>query len=353
LVAAVALASAAGTSIYLTFTIAVCLAVWSLWLLARREPKAFLCVACAGTLAILLALPFLLEITAPGPPGSAPSAVSRISFTIREFKPLPERFDNWKTRLLLLPLNYFLELGVYLYVAWICCRRLWRQKQRSPSEIAALAIFLSSVAIATFMRSDVADTNDLGWRAWMPAQFILLLWTTGLLTDKSLRPVQYGLLTLLLTIGILTTLLDLAKLRGNMVLRDYYGDRQAGVRLAALADTYAWIRAHTPGDAVVQPNPDRSIFPQGLFAERAGLAIGSECEKFSGRPEDCRVIKAAVRPLFDGTEAPDTFAKVCGAYRLDLIVVDDTDGSWKKTNSWVTGEQPVFSTAFSKVFACH
>jgi hypothetical protein len=125
-----------------------------------------------------------------------------------------------------------------------------------------------------------------------------------------------------------------------------------GERYRAIAETYGWIRTHTPPNTVLQSNPDRTAFHYGLYAERPALAVGGDCEGYSARPSDCVVIKAAVRPLFNGTRHDDPLADVCRRFPLDLLILDDTDFTFKDRTSWVWRAHPVFETPFSKVFAC-
>ena len=90
----------------------------------------------------------------------------------------------------------------------------------------------------------------------------------------------------------------------------------------------------------------------GLYAERPGLAIGGECEAFSGRNKECVAIKAAVGPLFSGGASLQNFPDLCRAFPLDIVIVTDSDKVWPMKDSWIQHYQPVYSTEFTKVFAC-
>ena len=364
ILAGLCLASAAGMSVYVTFVMAVFLVVWALVMAAKREFQPLLAVAAAGILSLLLAAPFLMELRSAGAEGGA------IVWTVREFWFLRSELARFELtgqptslaavfwRLVFLPLNYFLELGVYLFVGLIFCKRIRKTRPVPNRHLAALTMLITSVLIATFLKSEVAGAgNDLGWRGFMPAQFILLLWAAGLFADwkAPVRAVQgkvqaYGMILLLL-LGLASTLFDLALLRFHPVFIDF--DHQSGELNLALAGTYTWIRENTAKTAVVQPNPDKVQYHYGLYADRPALAIGSECEGYSGEILACFSIKEGLRPLFSGFGTTETLSSVCRSYPLDLIVVDASDRSWRVRQGWVWSERPVCSTGLSRVFACH
>jgi hypothetical protein len=330
-------------------------------------------VAAAGVLSLMLALPFLLELRSSQPVSGG------IHLQVRRFGLMPDKLaslgltssqQTWQTtfyRLAFLPLNYCLELGVYLYAGILYGIRLWRNRPMGNRDLAAVAMVGASVTLCTFLASDTADGfNDLGWRGFMPAQFILLLWTVKLLDARApetrLRKTQYGALILLLAIGVSGTLLDLTLLRGFNAFIDsewfnrWNGTpnvhRRLGERSAALADTYFWIRSHTRTNAVVEMNPDQLAFFYGLYAERPGLAIAGECDAYSGQTTECGTAKLVVRPLFNGSATMEDFPEVCRFFPLDIVVVADNDAVWQTRDSWIRHYQPVYSTEFTKVFAC-
>jgi hypothetical protein len=374
ILAAVALASAVGMSVFVTFTFASILVVWALLVLSRRQPKALAAVAMAGTLSLLMASPFLLEMRSTGPIASV------IHFQARKFYLMSYRVElepfglagseqtlaSTFWRLVFLPLNYFLELGVYLYAGIRWCKRLWRNRPISGRDLAAVTMLGTSVTICTFLASDLVGANDLGWRGFMAAQFILLLWTAELLdgqdSETRLRPRQHGALILLLAIGASSTLLDLTLLRGfdRFIDSQWFNqlgnmpnvNHRLGERYAARADSFAWIRSHTPSNAVVEANPDHRPYFYGMYAERPALAIGVECDLYSGRLGDCVFTKASVRPLFSGLVSLQGFPDVCRAFPLDIVFVTDSDAVWSLKDSWIQHYQPVYSTEFTKVFAC-
>ena len=83
----------------------------------------------AGVVCVVLALPYLATLIGPGAGGSP------LVWTVRPFMmiDLMLRASGWRgwqlgiANLLLLPVNYFLELGVFFAVGWMRWRA-WRRK---------------------------------------------------------------------------------------------------------------------------------------------------------------------------------------------------------------------------------
>ena len=119
--AGVSFASAAGTSIWVTFTFAAFLAVWLFISFRRRWRGELTAAAVAGAVATVLAAPYLLDLRHADQLGGIP-----IAPTVRAFLPAHQLlgaigwgnvgaeyfFDS-----LLLPLNYSLELGFFAVAA--------------------------------------------------------------------------------------------------------------------------------------------------------------------------------------------------------------------------------------------
>jgi hypothetical protein len=60
----------------------------------------------------------------------------------------------------------------------------------------------------------------------------------------------------------------------------------------------------------------------------------------------------AMRPLFDGTAALESFPDACRTFPLDIVIITDSDALWRMKESWMQHYVPVYSTDFTKVFAC-
>ena len=144
-----------------------------------------------------------------------------------------------------LPINYALELGFFLAVGVLRLRQLVRGRiEASANELAAWTLVMTSFLIGTFLRSSTISSNDLGWRCFLPAQLILLLWGATMVHDwwfhrstvapqPAPHPWARGALAMLLILGILGTAYQVFMLRMFPVLLD------RGLRLREKA---GWIR---------------------------------------------------------------------------------------------------------------
>jgi hypothetical protein len=270
-------------------------------------------------------------------------------------------WQRYVADLFLLPLNYFIELGVF-FLAGIVFLARFRARKRSATlaELAAILMMGTSVVICTFVKSTAILNNDLGWRGFLPAQFILLLWAAGLLSEHASRS---RLATLLIVLGVAGAAYDLAILRFYPVLADsgavpkigWLGaDRKVGLRTFANREAYEWIRAQTLETAVIQPNPE-PVYQDtffGAYGDRQTIAVGYVCgSSFGGDAKECQSTMAVLKPLFagGGTQA---LADACRKLPMDFVIAKDTDEAWHEASSWVWANAPVYSNQFVRVFAC-
>ena len=187
-----------------------------------------------------------------------------LGFTVREFALTPliawwAHLGGVKRLLLvngpLIPLNYLLELGVFFAggLFW------WRQRRGralSRQELASAVMIATSILICTFLRSSVIGCNDLGWRGFLIAQFMLLLVTADLFCERDvLRAKDRAILVIFLALGAVGTVYDLAITRTYPVLADagvfppldwMSPDRHSGQRTYASRAAYEWVRRATP-----------------------------------------------------------------------------------------------------------
>ncbi len=82
---------------------------------------------------------------------------------------------------MLLPVNYFLEFGFFFAAGWLTWKE-FRVKKRAATrqELAAFTMAGVSLAVCTLLKSGVIANNDLGWRGFLIAQFMLLIWAVDL-----------------------------------------------------------------------------------------------------------------------------------------------------------------------------
>ena len=163
----------------------------------------------------------------------------------------------------LLPLNYLLELGFFLIAGILYLGRLWHFRRFEASHVAAITLAFTSVLICTFLKSGVITNNDLGWRGFLPAQFILLLWAVEVFRSwgekwmdaSPLYAVLTPALPFLLAMGILSTAYSVITLRVAEILNERGAEHVTGKRNFAARQVYEQLRALLPVSAVFQQNP--------------------------------------------------------------------------------------------------
>ncbi|MGH9642770.1 MAG: hypothetical protein ACRD3Q_10110, partial [Terriglobales bacterium] len=239
-VAGIAFASAAGMSVYVTFTFVVAVGFWLLALIARKDWLEAAMFVSAGAVASLWALPFLLSLR--GPAGGAFAELALRPFPLgivlarQAGISLQTQSELLVANAIFLPINYTLELGFFLAVGFLRLRQLVRGRiEASSNELAAWTLVMASFLIGTFLRSSTTLTNDLGWRCFLPAQLILLLWGATMIHDwwfqrsaiapnvaPEALPRRWvrGTLATLLVLGVLGTVYQVFMLRMFPILSD-------------------------------------------------------------------------------------------------------------------------------------
>ncbi|MBV9766193.1 MAG: hypothetical protein JOZ48_15210, partial [Acidobacteriaceae bacterium] len=187
--AGLAFATGVGASIYVALVFAIFLVVWTALTLAKKWYGETLLLLLSGVIAFVLSLPFLLSLRGPGAGGSLIQVTVR-SFFLGEILLKTLGFhQEWQIRVgdaLFLPLNYFLELGFFFVVGRIVWKRFRREKKAlSRNDLAAFTMIGTSLVTCTFLKSGVIANNDLGWRGFLIAQFVLLIWAADLLGIQS------------------------------------------------------------------------------------------------------------------------------------------------------------------------
>jgi hypothetical protein len=384
ILAGVAFGSATGTSIYVTAVFAVSIALWlalCAWKHWYREAAAF---ATSGICAALVVWPYLHGLADAG--GYTPNS-SFIVPTIRSFKPVAILAKGtwaatpWVLHLLngvFLPVNYAVELGFFAVIVVLQFKRYCRKwPNLKRAELASATLVLATAFVCTFFRSSVISNNDLGWRGFLIAQFVWVLWSIDYIPvwlrlrrmrKPALTPRLFrlrGRIAFLLAIGLLGTMWEAIIARSYLPIVDsgvvampgWLGpDRVIGERTLALREAYAWIDRRFPESAVIlqNPRPYPDIY-SGNFANRQLAAEDTGCgSSFGGDPRLCRAMLPPLRILFDKPKRANTvdLAELCRLYGIDAIVVKDNDPSWQNPRSWVWKERPIYRNSFARVFAC-
>jgi hypothetical protein len=371
---AMGLASSFGASIWVMFVFGAFLLIWTAIALWKRWFRDVLALAIAGVAAAVLIFPYVRELSGPGLPGPLVALTVR-SFFLADVLPAGGLNHTWRLILYngsLLPLNYFLEFGFFLLAArykWKLRRAANQPLQRE--ELAFLVMAATSALICTFLRSTVGN-NDLGWRGFLVAQFVLLLWAADLLAGLPhlhfpfLSSGQKGALAAMLFLGLAGTAYDLVILRLYPVLSDrrivpplgwMARDRKLGARTYAARMAYEWANSQTVPRAVVQANPD-IILQDTLgmsYSARPTAAGDLACiAAFGGDPAECATVIARLRSVFPtaAAQAPPTLDAVCRNLPVEMVVAKDTDPVWRNRASWVWTQPAAYANRYIRVFNC-
>jgi hypothetical protein len=270
-----------------------------------------------------------------------------------------QAWQKYLANLLFLPLNYFMELGLFFAVGVLEWRRLRRTETLQRNDLALGLMAVVSVLVCTFLRSGVIANNDLGWRGFLIAQFVLLIRGAQLLPE-----VKSKKLLVLAVLGLAGTVYDQALLRFYPPLSDakvlpkvpwLAADEKLGERTYANREAYEWLRAHSKATAMLQQNslPVVQDSFYELYANRRTVAEDVQCAtQFGGDPEACEPLQDDLRPLFESQSGADKLDAVCATLPIDFVVAKDTDAAWRNPDSWVWLREPVFNNRFVRIFPC-
>jgi hypothetical protein len=366
-VAGVAFASALGLSIYVTIVFTI---FWGVWILAifiqKTERSLILPMISSGLIALLLIAPFLMGLLSGG--GNGAEGHFPIAFEIRTFLQLESFVSAWPffarslIMLLVLPINYLFELGFFFLAALYWFRLKEKIVFRSnPFHLAELLLFLVVLLIASCFRSTLITSNDLGWRAWLPGQFILLIWGVDVIETMVFPAAAVhsisgeakknrNLLLVFLVIGVMTSALDAVLLRtawplmtGADETRRYYSARLA----------YQYLRDHIPSFVVTQNNPlyyvDR---PSGMYGTHQMVisdrtAYGVPADQFNKLAGD-------VGELFILKNSKDwQFAdNICKKYSIGVLIIEDEDPIWESLPILKKQRPALYENSRYAIFAC-
>ncbi|MBV9407139.1 MAG: hypothetical protein JO211_17465 [Acidobacteriaceae bacterium] len=354
-----AFASACAISAYVMVAFSAGVLLWAIFAMRHGWWPSLLPLCAAAILAGLLYAPFALELRAASHETKLP-----VTLTVRAFTPvdywLPSILKFLKhspgaiylLRLLFLPLNYFAELGFFLVAAWIYWR--WRLSLSRPlgqveSMLACAA--LGSVLVCTFLASTFR-WNDLGWRGFLIAQFVLLLWATPI-SESLIRPGdsevilprRWRLLTwFCLAVGVAGTCVEMM----NMRLRV---DGPRGPQTVASREAYIWIDQHTPQNTVVLFDPNVYLeYFNSLYGHRQAVSAGQAYGTFFSSGGIGQRILGDATDFFSRDETPDQIRSMCARYHVGAIVVQASDPVWNDRSSWIWKANPSYSNEMVRVF---
>jgi hypothetical protein len=359
----IAFASALGLSVWVTLIFVLFWGIWMLFLYFQKEQRALLFpMTIAGVVALLLAGPFLLGLLSGGSGGEA--GAFPVSFTVRSFRLADAYLVNssllWKSlvRLIFLPLNYFFELGFFALAAFIWLKLYKGDFRKNPYYFAEILLLGVSFLIGTFTRSTLIENNDLGWRAWLPGQFVLLIWGVDVLSQFTMpsqklpafTPVTKYNLVVLIALGVATTVLDITLLRFGYNFA--YGS-EAGRHIFSARQAYTVINQTLPEDVIVQYNPAGAINrPSGLYGMRQSAI--SDRTAYGVSPDQYLAKVATVSEIFTqkDVESWDSIDTLCKEHSIDVIVVVQGDPLWESLDLLDKQRASIYTDDYYAVFAC-
>jgi hypothetical protein len=360
--AAMGFASAAGLSVYVTFTFILFLLSASLfWLVKRRFNQVGL-YAIVALLVVLLSAGYLHDLLATAKSAGEYAAMAGTvkqqspPFAILGLRHLPptlapvllravhqSKLANILLRPFILVPVMFLEFGFFFLVAVRQGRQDWLERNTYTSadpmtpglrDVRWLSWLMLSSGLwaALMMRSTVISNNDLSFRGVEIAQFILLAWgaiqivgggresdhiippiyspTLGHPTDLPFRIGWLG--GLLLIIGLITAADQIIMLRLYLLGSDHYTwtnpvvpQSEFGGRLGAInqevREAYATLDRVLPPSAKVQFGAAPKLNRQHLYYSRYQQLDGMfpGCGiAFGGSVAQCLQLETRIAPLF-------------------------------------------------------
>jgi hypothetical protein len=348
-----------GASVWVTLAVALGIAVWIVvcwWEHRRLEAFAFL---GSGAVAAIAAAPYLLHLRAVAQVHKSPVALS-----VRQFGPLvgltlgkSPAIKN-AVSLLALPLNYFLEFGLYAVAAFLWLRHVRRIGWTVNDKLVA-AFAAASLVLASFGRS-LMGSNDLGFRGVLPAQFFLLTCTVRVLclgrTDTPFRLTRYSpvvsrALLACAVLGLATTVWGWCGNRLHHVIApDTY--QQAPAYRFEAREAYEFLQTKLPAGAITQHNPDRKVnLPFGLYGERQVVAADwFHGPLFSIDPRSYADTEKAIAPIFQPGSLIRQIEDIASRYSIAALIVDSSDPVWADRQSWIWQLKPALALDSVRVF---
>lgn len=372
ILAGLAFASSAGCSIYVVFVFVLALAALFAAALLRKNWSRLAVLALSGVTALIAALPYLQELKSAA--GGTPFAVLRPrtfgpAFWIIHQTPGTLNLTGVVFMLLCLPLNYALELGFFAAIAFYKWKKI-RAAGSGETERVFIVLLVSGLLIGSFLASVALPHNDLGWRAMLVPQFILLLWAVEW-TEETFFPAfrsgslfrgASGKLVVLALIGIAGTAYDATLLRFFTVAIDQnrgtYGNPEVmpglGARTAELRQIYTESLKTLPATVLVQEDPMvPDAIQQGLYSSWPSAARGHDYgPSYGGDPAIYARTEGALRPLFEQPVHLSFAAQLCADPRMGAFVVQDFDPAWRQPDSWIWTTPPVYAGKRARAFTC-
>jgi hypothetical protein len=294
-------------------------------------------LATAAGVAVLLAAPFLRDQLAATAGRGSPIAlqfypVLGASFSDR----LRTQLDPPAFWLLLLALELpaVYPIGMVALGQLAFARKLGDDARRIVAALAALAT--ASLAVSWLLASTLAENNDLGWRALLPAAIALaVLGAAGLSRWIAARAaIAAAVAAVAIALGVPGSV--------DLMRSDITGRRTepAGRAFAQTPELWAAVRRHAAANERVANNPlflqELTPWPVNiswaLLADRRSCYAGRELALVytSLGPRRAEEIDAQLVRVFAGDGLPVDVQQLATRYGCRVIVVTASDGAWAR-----------------------
>ncbi|MGA3126749.1 MAG: hypothetical protein ABSD13_08515 [Candidatus Korobacteraceae bacterium] len=385
-IAGVAFASAAGLSVYVTFTFAIFAILWALLLLAQNKLKTFAAYAAGGVLSVLLSGPFLLDLLERGAASGATPVPRFAFFALRDFPiaiGLLSKLGMHNALLLglakvpILLIVYAFEFGFFALVMGLRLRRdLGNPVPLGKQRRMLWLMFTVCLLTMSILQSDSTGSNDLGFRGILVVQFVLLIWSAPLIHDffcrsRAIEQVASGVpwikfsLIFTLVLGVAGSAYQLVALRCYPLLADakklvrtetFLGSPGFGERTYWMRKGFGQLSQLTSSSATVQYNPLRDeVAIAHLYSIRQAVVGDAECgTTFGGDPQECKKALPYVAAIFNSPDVVRSWNldRFCEAYQVDVLVATDTDPVWNDPYSWVWTRPSLYANPSLRAVAC-
>ncbi|SEJ31457.1 hypothetical protein SAMN05518849_10517 [Sphingobium sp. AP50] len=319
------IATCFGSSVWMMLTIAPVLVGWGCLAILRRDAL----LPFAGIVALALASVQIADLIAFRHDSGLP-----VAFNVRPFTVLLPEGGAWTwLHLVLLPLNYGIEFGIFGVgaIAWL---RSGQYRPDNAVQTLLVASALSSLLVATFLKSTILN-NDLAWRSIWFAQCAAMIWTAAWLQGPTPRLRDHPRMMILLALGMMAVAWDVVGMR---LIRPPYVATSFSELISPRADdddqrrVYEWAAHALPLKDVIQHNPalHRRIFNFGLYGvQRTGVS-DREANLFGASPEAVRQRVALLRPIFETHLSSGDIRRRAEAAGVDHLLFASVDPIWRK-----------------------
>jgi hypothetical protein len=306
---------------------------------ARRRLRFVGGLAIAALLVLCLIAPFVRDqLAAVHARGNAEPIV------VSPYSVFGGQFPSWLRHVLDVPGYWLIILPVELpatFIAGMIAFAAALRSVTSRSERLATKVFAclagAGLVVSWLFVSTLGENNDLGLRAILPADVVLIVVTAagmaGLQGETLRAPIMAAALA-----GLALSATDFVQTMCDNIVAPY-GPPDAKI-FAASPDLWAAVRRHAGPAARVANNPyflaDLTPWPVNiswaLLADRSSCFAGREMAiAFAPLPPDRRSeTDAEFLRVFDGRPAPDDVHDLATKYGCDVVVLVPQDKAWDR-----------------------